>query len=309
MPAKTSPAHGTRACYLRGCRRPECGDAHYRYMARYRLDRHRGNTRRINVNATPALERTNQLLAAGWNHRQIAEAAGTSRRAISDLVTGKLEAIHQDTARGILAVPVGPAPAPRQYTEATGTMRRLRALVAIGYPYTEIAAAVGMHERPIGAIARGDYDKVRVATAEAVLALYARLSMVPGTSSLARTIAGRNGWVPPLAWDEDVIDDPNAEPELAVDGAPAWFVLAENAVELQDLGLTREQSAARLGATVEELRSALNRYRSGSYATEGWKCNRPGCPRARETRGMCVAHYRQQLRAEAAASRRMAVAA
>lgn len=208
--ARVRPGHGTRACYLRGCRRPECGQAHYRYMARYRLDVERGQDRR--TDPAPAARHVQRLLDAGWIQARIAEAAGCGHRTVGDLLAGSPRSISRTTADRILAIPVSEPPPVRDFVDGTGTIRRIRALVAIGHPYAAIAAAVGLTEASLANIARGAYPKVRPATATATASAYRTLCRTPGPSARARSTAARHGWHGPMAWDED-IDDPTAEPE------------------------------------------------------------------------------------------------
>lgn len=92
---------------------------------------------------------------------------------------------------------------------AVGTVRRIRALQAIGWPRhlmapelgVQTAAAVGLMGRS-GTVSRQN--------AENVQSLYGRWSMRLGPSQRSRLIALRYGWPPPLAWDD--IDDPREVP-------------------------------------------------------------------------------------------------
>lgn len=67
------------------------------------------------------------------------------------------------------------------------------------------------------------YLVTRIDVAERVRTLYDQIWNVPppsGTqyersaSKRARTLANRNGWPPPLAWDDDEIDDPTMGPHF-----------------------------------------------------------------------------------------------
>lgn len=96
--------------------------------------------------------------------------------------------------------------------DATGTRRRIHALAAVGYSLAEQSRRLGMEISGASAIARRTW--VWVTTAEKVRALYDELSMVPGNNNRARNEAKRRGWPPPLAWDDETIDDPRARPVL-----------------------------------------------------------------------------------------------
>lgn len=105
--------------------------------------------------------------------------------------------------------------------DATGTRRRLQALAALGWSAREIAERHGLHRDTV----RWWYRMPRVerATAVKVAAWYDEMSMMlppMETSSERRSAtttrgqARAKGWPPPLAWDDDMIDDPNAAPDL-----------------------------------------------------------------------------------------------
>jgi hypothetical protein len=205
---KPLPAHGERARYLRGCRCTPCTNAAYRYMSRYRYDREHGRMRRID--ATPTVQHIQALLDNGWTRTQIAAASGRNHAVIGDLADGRQQNLTPDTARAIQAV--NGAPPRRRDVDATGTIRRIRALYAIGHTLPQIAAHVGINHNHVGNIARGKWTTVRATTADAVANAYRHMARSAGPSLRARTIATRNGWHGPLAWDD--IDDPAALPEI-----------------------------------------------------------------------------------------------
>lgn len=147
--------------------------------------------------------------------------------------------------------------------DATGTRRRVQALVAIGWPMSQQSARLGMERSSVHAMTRHTW--VHLDTAAKVTALYDELSMVPGPNNRARLQAKKRGWAPPLAWAEDEIDDPTARPnigthqprsfdEVAVqramhaDRVPLRPVERTAAVRrLTAAGLSAAQIAARLG--------------------------------------------------------------
>lgn len=94
--------------------------------------------------------------------------------------------------------------------DATGTGRRLRALMRIGWSLHDLARRVGM---PVQSLSRAHHrDRVAVSTAEKVAALYDELSMTLGPSVYARRYGAERGWLPPLCWSDEEIDDPKARP-------------------------------------------------------------------------------------------------
>jgi hypothetical protein len=100
--------------------------------------------------------------------------------------------------------------------DATGTRRRLQALAAIGWPPRALAERLGI--QPDNILRR---HRVRVGTARLVAAVYDQLSMTPGPDTRSAAAARRRGWAPPLAWDDDSIDDPAARPHADGEGRAA----------------------------------------------------------------------------------------
>lgn len=139
--------------------------------------------------------------------------------------------------------------------DAIGTRRRLQALAAIGWTHADIAARMGKTAHAVEKM--GCYPKVQVATAAAVKHVYAELCMTPGGSDGARRFAARQGWAPPLAWDDDTIDDPAAKPDLGSRRARTRADLAEEARFLFQFGTASKVVAQRLGVSEGWLRQLL----------------------------------------------------
>lgn len=212
MTTATTTHIPSRACRLRGCKQDACAQAHARYMKLYRLSRARTGTRR--VPSEPAAQHVDTLAAAGWSHRQIAAAAQCSLRTIVSLTARDYPTIHGDIARRILqARPEIDYLPGRTYIPATGTIRRIQALHALGHTNITIAQAASANENALGRIVNHDQPLVTARIAQGVRRAYKQLSPLPGTDIRARNRAIRNGWAPPAAWDDAVIDDPNAHPD------------------------------------------------------------------------------------------------
>jgi plasmid maintenance system antidote protein VapI len=179
-------------------------------MARLHLDYSRGKRRRTDATQTRAhIER---LIAAGWLKTQIARTAGLNHHTVIDVLDGQ-PTVANRVALAILSIPIGQPPADTRDTDATGTIRRLRALVAIGWPIAQLAPRIGLYETACGNIVRGELRQVRTATAQAVAAVYRDLSRTPGPSNRTRILTAKKRWAPPAAWDDDRLDDPTAVPD------------------------------------------------------------------------------------------------
>ena len=130
---------------------------------------------------------------------------------------------------------------PSPFVPSLGTARRLRSLVAAGHSWKQLSAELGLSLTWTRRLALDEDGTIRRTTAERVEALFTRLALVPGDSPHAFTVARKNGWAPPLAWDD--IDDPEAEPCLGeekddlVDEVAVERVLAGEHLELTDAEL------------------------------------------------------------------------
>lgn len=101
--------------------------------------------------------------------------------------------------------------------DSTGTRRRIQALHAIGWTWAALAPELGITRSGVGLLA-GDRNPTSYAsTAQRVAEVYERLCMAPPVGSAAkraRTNAARQGWLPPLAWED--IDDPGEQPAKVI---------------------------------------------------------------------------------------------
>lgn len=221
------PTHGTRACYVAGCRRPECRAANRAYNNhRNRMAAYGRPTTNL-VDATPVREHVQALTAAGMGTRAIAEAAGVSRNTLRALLNGRghrppTRRLHPDTAEAILAV--RPVPAAHALVDAAGTRRRVQALIVLGWSQAKLATRLGMKPTNFGDLLTS--QQVTAATARAVAALYDQLWHVAPpedthrdriAASRARRYAADRGWLPPMAWDDELLDLPDAELEAELE--------------------------------------------------------------------------------------------
>ncbi|MFD5208464.1 hypothetical protein ACFWNF_16240 [Streptomyces anulatus] len=205
--------HGTysRANGQYGIRPPchcePCRTTRNRVKKQQRLNRHRGIPPL--VDATPAAKRLQELHeTSGWE--DIARAAGTSGAHLRQIAFGRLPQISPRTQAKIMAI--RPAATGGQYIDSTGTVRRVRALIALGYTLIDIAEAAAVAVTRVQTLAAG-YPSLRRTVAERITNAYRELSETPGTNTRAKNRARTNGWAPPAAWDDDRLNDPQARPE------------------------------------------------------------------------------------------------
>lgn len=219
-----------------------------------------GRWETLYVDAAEVRQHILMLKASGMGDRRIAELAGVARNNVREVITGRpgrdrSAKMLRRNANKILAVQPDPAPGTR--IDACGTVRRLRALVAIGYTQTDLCARLGLLPGNGCQLFRGQRRFVTAATANRVRQLYDKLAMTPGPSDRARNHARKHRWAPPLAWDDETIDDPNAKPDRGQHEPVAW---GERYAEMRDLGFSDLEILGRLRIQPESMLRQLDRY-------------------------------------------------
>lgn len=218
--------HGTLVAYkIDLCRCESCTAANRRYVTRRERLIIYGQWAPF-VDAAPVRDHVRALSAAGIGNRRIAALAGISISTISTLLYGRpgrppKQHLRPETAAAILAVRADlDSLAPRALIDSAGTVRRLQALACLGWSVGEQARRLGIRTTNYSTLQRR--TRVTAATARAVRALYEQLSMTPAPDTMpgvvrARRAAARKGYLPPLAWDDDLIDlpDDQLQTELA----------------------------------------------------------------------------------------------
>lgn len=142
--------------------------------------------------------------------------------------------------------------------ESVGAERRLRALVAIGWSQRHLAEATGVDQSRISRLLENPRRWVNHQTHLIVCEVYDRLSMTVGPSEAARRRAAELGWPPPLAWDDEDLDDISAAPDVGQDNGRLPF--AERFAELRELGYTDLEICGRMEIQPESLLRQLWRH-------------------------------------------------
>lgn len=132
----------------------------------------------------------------------------------------------------------------RRIIDATAARRITQGLACHGYTADEIAAESGVSVRTVYALQSGENTTITSRKDEALRDLAQRVKVdqprTGYTASRAKSAARRNGWVPLTAWDDDTLDDPNAEPDLGDDGSTVVDpVVIERALGGERMKLTR----------------------------------------------------------------------
>lgn len=249
--------HGLRATYVRGCRCPQCRAANTAYQKQRNRYGYQQAQAAKWVDPARAVEHVAALRAQGVGLRLISDQTGIARSSLSKLRSRSR--ISVDTEARILAV--YPLPA---RVDGTGTRRRLQALMAIGWSGQQLADRMGWTNANLHKLLR-DTGNVSTRTAQLVAGIYDRLWDRPGSSVRARNLASRKGWAPPLAWDDDTIDDPQ---QAAADWQRSPRRTRSSEELLEDYADTFEHhqgdwdiAASRLGVSREALERAVYRAR------------------------------------------------
>lgn len=232
------------------CARPNCGNrAHAKRNRGFCHKHYETAPLRGYVDSGPTRERIALLRSRGMTLRMLAEL-GVSRFGVRCIETNPR--VRAATEQKVMSIPV-PAELPTGApVDATGTSRRLRALMALGYTTTQIADELGTVQNAVSAMAKR--DRVTAGTRAAVAALYERWHMTPGPSEVARQRARRAGYLPPLAFDD--IDDPAETPVLE----DRYVPFMERLAELEYLNIRRSEMPEWLGIQAESFDRQLQRH-------------------------------------------------
>jgi hypothetical protein len=145
---------------------------------------------------------------------------------------------------------------------ADATAAHVRRLLAAGATACGIASAAGVSPSVVSALGRGAKRAVRRDTAGKILAVAMDRAQAP---DLATGLVPDLGHAQPLAWDDDQIDDPSAQPSTAAAEPVADEVAVERALATRSIrGLAepdrlaaaaraRAQGAATAGALAHRL--------------------------------------------------------
>lgn len=223
--AATERPHGYARYKLDGCRCYTCGWA----VAQYNDTRNRGlmyGTWQPFTDAEPVRAHIEALRAAGIGRRRIAELSGVSEGAVIKLLYGHPSSgrapsakVRTETASRLLAVRPGMnSLAGHGIVGANGTVRRLRALVANGWPQAQLAGRLGMTPANFGTLMR--QQQVTAEKARVIAELYVKIQNTdpraegvgPQAYTRALNQGVRNRWARPAHWDDEVLDDPAAFP-------------------------------------------------------------------------------------------------
>jgi lambda repressor-like predicted transcriptional regulator len=254
--------HGSLTAYAKhGCRCEPCRAAAAKASKAWRRDHYLGIVKL--VDAQPLKDHVAMLMASGMSFRAIALTAGwASRNALADAMSRKR--VTPRTLARVLAVHPELDNRKDAYVDATGSARRLQALAINGWPTRNLAKQLG-HKDPatIQHIANGKTPTIRLRTKDDIRRLFDELWDQPGPSKRTADIAKARGWLPALAWDDDLIDRPEHQPadvrRRGMSGGGSGITL-EDIEEAREQGYeTAQQIGWRLGVSRDAVQQILSR--------------------------------------------------
>lgn len=255
--AHACPQHppGTYSCYSRhACRCDDCTSAAARYSKRRRHLTAVGQP--TSVDAEPIRRHLASLIDSGMAVAEIERRSGYNRVGVRHIIRGDYTRVSVKTAARLALVE--PVPIEQHvvgHVDPTGTRRRIQALVACGWTLAEIERHTGVRRRTLSrALTHDIFAATRTAVAVAYEALWDQPT--PAETARDRQNRGRSlakarieGWLPPLAWDDDTIDRPDAKPYRG--RRDGWPELGE-VQWLLDSGESTHQIARRMGCKSPE---------------------------------------------------------
>lgn len=223
-------------CRAKGCKEAPCRAAGAKWERERRAKRASGTWDGL-VDVAASRAHLDALMGSGMPLKHIAKLTGMSLSHLSFIRCRRVSKVTSLTQQTILSVRLKPT---RHGTvDATGTRRRLQALARNGWWQNEIASRSGISRGLVSSIQNGQ-ERVELHVQTAVSAIYDQLwcALPPAETTTQRhsqavvaTLATRRGWVPPLAWDDDEIDNPKARPHVGRPHANRGVIVDEVAVE------------------------------------------------------------------------------
>lgn len=267
------PNHNKLTCVKHyGCLRPECRERYKTYQRNRHHSRAAGTWQPL-IDAEPIRQHLLTLYAADFTPVRISKLVDLPFETVVGFTRSygyragrkaRKRRCTPEVAAKILAVTADQATPGR--VNATGTQRRLQALVAAGWPMTHLGPRFGVSPRT--AISLMTQERVYGRTAEAAARLYEQLvgerpekhGVSRTSAKRARKLAAKHRWATAAYWADrmDVIDDPDFEPLYGVTRSEQiaqdahWLITAG--------GLDRDQAAARLEVSRFSIDRALREH-------------------------------------------------
>lgn len=268
--------HGDPRRYWRGCR---CRTCRTSATARVRQCAYLRDTGRPHLRAPErAAQHLERLRHAGMSDLDICATAGIDGSHLRRIIR-RQQRILADTEQRILAVPIPAAGTPAAshvLVPAHGTVRRLRALIADGWPTTHLGHRLNWKAPYVRCLLQGQRN-VQLRTAAVVRDLHDELAgrrpedhgIDQQSAARARNFAARKNWSNSVFWEDyGGIDDPAApetEPVVQIGPFAEARLRAEEIRHLASYGVSPEEIARRIGRGVQYVRDVLSGHGVGRH--------------------------------------------
>lgn len=181
------------------------------------------------ADAAPVRDHVRALRRHGVSYAAIAQAAGVSPMTVHHLLNGRSSLTGQiphrvGSAQASRLLAVSPPAVAAGRRDACGARRRLQGLVALGQCPADLARQAGITSPRMRRLLAGQTRRVSPALHAAVADLYdqvwnrlppERTRREQAIADAARRRAEAAGWPPPMALEDDRIDDPAYRPRTA----------------------------------------------------------------------------------------------
>ncbi|MFI6909701.1 hypothetical protein ACIBKY_51160 [Nonomuraea sp. NPDC050394] len=265
--------HSRRTSRKHGCCCPACLKLHKQYEVRKAQLKQEGRWQPF-TDPAPVREHLERLRReTGFGPRAIADLTGVGYFTIVRVagwhkhLRGPSK-IHTWRAERILAFwPTHNQIPKRMLVSATGTHRRIQALMVKGWCLAWLSREMGTDRSVLSWTLK--LPQVEARTAQRVRALYDRLwNQEPPQQTrqerravnMTRARARAAKWMPPLAWDDDSIDDPEAVPDRGARETRDQALTEDSDWLMAVEGFDLVQAAERLGVSHVYLAKARSRW-------------------------------------------------
>lgn len=211
-----------------GCKCAECEQRRRRNRSGQKLRKMGRPLRMSQGNIRQAIRHVQVMMDHGMSTTQIAKLTRTDTNLISRLRRGDVKGMNKSTWIRVMGAPViqqtvFESKHGGSRTDPTGAMRRVHALNRLGYGFSWMLRELGSRRNHISFmhLVNGQKQFISYSLHYGIKELYAKYYMTdPLEHGMSKTWATRNRreakrrmYAPPSAWDDDLIDRPEAYPD------------------------------------------------------------------------------------------------
>lgn len=204
------------------------------------------------------------MLARGLNMKQIGKACGLNHESLQGALwerraKGRERTFHPLVRRALVAGEMRSRDWRPAMVPVWGPARRLQALAWMGWTADDLVAQSTLSKSEIQKVRSLRRPNINLYIAEEIERLYDALWDKDGGSPITRGYAKAHGWVSPLAWDDETIDEEHATPYAEAHSYDEGFS-DEKVNERFLCGRVLEQIAEEIGIKPHSLLRRLERH-------------------------------------------------